>query len=62
MISISNIIVFIKFIKTSKREYIIKEIDISNTNTYDEVIFKILEKIPIYIIIIFVTTISTLFC
>ena len=35
----------LKFIKTSKREYIIKEIDISNTNTYDEVIFKILENI-----------------
>lgn len=35
----------LKFIKTSKREYIIREIDISNTNTYDEVIFKILEDI-----------------
>ncbi|WP_195986301.1 DNA repair exonuclease [Clostridium sp. D53t1_180928_C8] len=35
----------LKFIKTSKREYVIKEIDISNTNTYDEVIFKIIEVI-----------------
>lgn len=35
----------LKFVKTCKRKYVIREIDISNTNTYDEVIFKIKEAL-----------------